>query len=106
MAQCRDCNTEITWARTSSRNAAWIALDLYPDDREGSIRKRVVRDENGRVYADILFGESLHRAIADGEKLYVPHRDTCRAHRPANPMPDHVRRDVAAIRPSYRQRRW
>ena len=104
-ATCRDCNAEITWARTSGRGT-YIALDLYPDDRDGIVRKRDTRDENGCVWADVLTGESLHHAIANSEKLYVPHRDTCHARRPTNPMPDHVRRAVGAVRPSHRRRRW
>ncbi|MDV2477460.1 hypothetical protein F8M49_22430 [Rhodococcus zopfii] len=115
MAQCRDCNAEITWARTTGRGS-FIPLDPYPDDRVGTVKKlertdehghtHLVTDENGVVFADVLTGGSLHCAIANRDKLYVPHRDTCHARRPTNPMPDHVRRTVSAVRPSHRRRRW
>lgn len=92
-AKCRDCHTEITWAR-SSATGRMIPLDLYPDTGLGSVRKRETRDETGRIWADILTGESLHHAIANGERLYVLHRETCHARRPPNPKPAHVRLDL------------
>lgn len=88
-ARCRDCRAEITWAR-STATGRMIPLDLYPDTGRGSVRKRETRDETGRIWADILHGESLHRAIANADKLYVLHRETCTARRPKNPRPPHI----------------
>jgi len=96
-ARCRDCHAEITWAR-SATTGRMIPLDLYPDTGRGSVRKRDTKDETGRVWADILTGEALHHAIANGDRLYVPHRETCHARRPPNPKPDHVRLDLPRSR--------
>ncbi|MDV2477188.1 hypothetical protein F8M49_20935 [Rhodococcus zopfii] len=114
MAQCRDCNAEITWARTTGRGS-FIPLDPYPDDRVGTVKKlertdehghtHLVTDENGVVFADVLTGGSLHCAIANRDKLYV---HTATPARPppdesdARPRPPHRQR----VRPSHRRRRW
>ncbi|MCZ1075063.1 hypothetical protein [Rhodococcus sp. A5(2022)] len=100
-SRCRDCKEEITWA-TSTGSGKRIRLDLYPDPAAGRVRKRDVRDEDGVVYADILRGDDLHRAIADQQPLYVLHSDTCHARRPPNPKPPHIRIDL----PRRAKRQW
>ncbi|WP_094980319.1 hypothetical protein [Rhodococcus pyridinivorans] len=101
MAHCRNCKAEITWA-TSTGSGKRIPLDLYPAPGLGSVRKRDIRDEDGVVYADILRGDELHRAIADQQPLYVLHSETCHARRPPNPKPAHVRLDL----PRRVKRQW
>ncbi|ORJ92598.1 hypothetical protein A6F55_23840 [Prescottella equi] len=90
-ATCRDCRQPIAWARSMVRENSWIALDTSPDPALGSVRKRFVY-ENGAdrppvVYAEVLKGDALHAAIANGEALWIVHRDSCSAHRPHNPRP-------------------
>lgn len=101
-ARCRDCRAEITWAR-STATGRMIPLDLYPDPGRGSVRKRETRDETGRIWADILRGESLHRAIANSDPLYVLHRETCTAKRPPNPKPAHIKLDLPRRTPRWRR---
>lgn len=100
-ARCKDCDAEITWGR-SATSGRMIPLDLYPDPTLGSVRKRDTRDETGRVWVDVLRGDDLHRALADRDRLYVPHRDTCHAHRPTNPKPAHIRLDLPDRKPRPR----
>jgi hypothetical protein len=101
MAWCRNCKAEITWA-TSTGSGKRIPLDLYPDPGLGSVRKRDIRDQDGVIYADILRGDELHRAIADQQPLYVLHSETCHARRPPNPKPAHIRLDP----PRKVKRQW
>lgn len=92
--QCRDCNQSIVWARSMVREDGWIALDPSPDTDLGTVRKRHVY-ENGHhkppvVYGEVLAGDALHRALADGERLWMQHRHNCTAHKPLNPKPAHI----------------
>lgn len=100
-ARCRNCKAEITWA-TSTKTGKRIPLDLYPDPGFGVVRKRDIRDEDGVIYADILKGDELNRAIADQHALYVLHSETCHARRPPNPKPAHIRIDL----PRRAKRQW
>ncbi|QCQ91755.1 hypothetical protein [Rhodococcus sp. SGAir0479] len=93
-SSCKECRQPIAWAKSMVREDSWIALDTSPDPGLGSVRKRFVY-ENGpdrpaTVYAEVLKGDDLHRAIANGERLWILHRDSCAAHRPRNPRPAHA----------------
>jgi hypothetical protein len=64
-------------------------VDISPDPDEGMVAIRA-RTSAG-VLVDILSGDALNAAIADGEQLYMLHARTCPARKPFNPRPDHVK---------------
>lgn len=99
-AQCKKCKSEITWAKSMTRQGGWIPLDIYPDSR-GTVIKRFER-EQGRevVYGQVLTGTELYAALADNAKLYVRHSETCTARRPFNPRPQHLNLDLPLPRRS------
>lgn len=96
MSTCRDCREDIVWAKSMTREDSWIPLDVSPDPATGSVRKRFSGEQPSRptVYAEVLTGDALHKAIADGETLWTLHRQTCNANRPYNPKPAHIRLDL------------
>lgn len=96
-SRCRNCNQEIVWAKSMSRDS-WIPLDPSMDTT-GSVRKIRIDDT---PYAQVLSGDDLHAAIANGELLWVLHRESCNAFRPTNPMPAHIRDALPARRRSFR----
>ena len=104
MSQCRVCHQDIVWAKSMTREGAWIPLDPSTDSATGCVRKRFVEETPGRptVYGEVLKGESLHAAIANGEALWTLHRESCNAHRPHNPMPAHIRESLPRKRRTFR----
>lgn len=98
----KGCDAKLTFAR-STVSGRLMPLDLYPDPN-GRVRKLFIT-EHGEdvVYGEVLHGTALHTAVANAEKLYAMHADTCMANRPLNPMPDHLR--SAFSRPSTRPSR-
>ena len=67
----------------SDRDDAYLMVDLSHDE-SGSVQKIV--NKSG-VWGRRLTGRALDDAVASGEMLFTPHRQTCTAHKPANPKP-------------------
>nr|WP_143545534.1 hypothetical protein [Rhodococcus sp. 15-1154-1] len=78
-----------------TRESGWIPVDLSPDPELGTIRKHFSGTARDRVvYAEILKGDDLDSARADGERLWIRHSEICTARKPFNPRPAHVRLDL------------
>ncbi|OZC62118.1 hypothetical protein CH267_00830 [Rhodococcus sp. 06-621-2] len=89
-SQCARCNQEVQWCQTRERGTP-VALDPSPDPDDGWVRLQVLAD---KVYVDILAGDELAAAQADGESLFMLHSKTCSARKPFNPRPDHVKLEL------------
>lgn len=75
-----------------TRENSWIALDASPDPEVGSVRKHFVDEKPPKPtpYAEVLTGDALHAAQANGEQLWMLHRQTCSAKKEFNPRPAHI----------------
>ncbi|MGW0043448.1 hypothetical protein [Rhodococcus sp. NPDC003348] len=107
-SRCRHCQQQIVWAKSMTHDS-WMPLDPSPDPGLGTVRRHPVH-ENGptarpTIYGEILTGAALHTAIADGELLWIRHRDSCNAFRPHNPKPAHLTLDLGRSRPAARRTR-
>lgn len=100
-SQCSRCMQEVQWCRTRERGTA-VALDPSPDAEFGSVRLQVLADA---VFVDILSGDDLAAAQADGENLFMLHSKTCSARKPFNPKPDHVHLELPPKRFGQTRRR-
>ena len=89
MATCWHCHQNIVfmWSMTGEGKA--IPFDPSPDSSTGTARRHTTTGPDGRtkVYAEFLTADALHTALADGDLLWTPHRNTCNAFRPHNPKP-------------------
>ncbi len=90
-SRCRHCKQPLVWA-TNSTSGKPMPLDPSPDSGLGSFERWVAENSDGEriSYARRLTGEALHAAIANGQLLWIDHRDSCNAFRPHNPRPPHV----------------
>lgn len=89
-AQCSACMQEVQWCQTRERGTP-VALDPSPDTESGSVRLQIL---TGKPYVDILTGDALAAAQADGEPLFMLHSKTCSSRKPFNPKPAHVTLDL------------
>lgn len=89
--QCRDCRQPIVWA-TNSATGSSVPLDPSPDPGLGTLRRWHGQDDRGRprAYVQRLGGVELHAAVANGQLLWIDHRQSCNARRPHNPKPAHI----------------
>ncbi|MDG3012487.1 hypothetical protein G4X40_20310 [Rhodococcus sp. D2-41] len=96
--QCRDCGSPVRWVLTSGRGTR-VPIDLSPDSDHGTARVfSAPHPATGReaLWAELLTGDRLTAAHADGEMLFMLHARTCTAHKPHNPRPAHIRLDLPA----------
>lgn len=95
-SECKDCHTDVHWCRSMAREDGWIPVDLSPDPELGTVRKHHSGSRAGDrvVYAEILKGDALIAARADGERLWIRHSESCTARKHFNPRPPHIKLDL------------
>ncbi|OZE89952.1 hypothetical protein CH298_13285 [Rhodococcoides fascians] len=84
--RCRDCEMPIRLVRSMTRPDGWIVLDASMDT-DGEVR---VHQLQSGAHGELLRGDNLAAANANGELLWMLHRRNCLANKPTNPKPDHV----------------